>query len=556
MKKLTLTQTIIMLSVVMISLQLIYGVISNIRVNTMGHHLGVVETQLVPINEHMVLVMEYQLEQEIEFERTFRYAFEMSERPLAINELKQSVKHFDELTIKVDKELDSTSKMIQLAVSQMDDENANNQLLNLGKELALIKKKHTKWVEDIQGVFTLLKAEKINAAIVASHPIEEQIKELEKAVFDKLALTEKLTAQVLHKVKEEEESILSFSIGLLIFSIVVSAALTRWITSNLNNDLSALSTEVARMAGGNVFDKVTSKLGKEFGLNTMRQNLHDVLTIVERTSNEMLDASSELAQVSAEISQTADLQSQEIELISTAMTEMEATSQEVARHAESTKASTAEATATTATTKETTSNAMVAISKLTDSLNLSSENLAELEKNSANIISVLDVIKAIADQTNLLALNAAIEAARAGDQGRGFAVVADEVRNLAKRTQDSTVEIESMLTLFSQGTSDAVSSMADSIVYGEESNLAASEANSKLDIIQTEIEEINDMNSQIATAAEEQSCTTQELSQNTIRVNQLTNESTTSIAQISTASEELAQISLSLKERLSKFTLS
>ena len=556
MKKLTLTQTIIMLSVVMISLQLIYGVISNIRVNTMGHHLGVVETQLVPINEHMVLVMEYQLEQEIEFERTFRYAFEMSERPLAINELKQSVKHFDELTIKVDKELDSTSKMIQLAVSQMDDENANNQLLNLGKELALIKKKHTKWVEDIQGVFTLLKAEKINAAIVASHPIEEQIKELEKAVFEKLALTEKLTAQVLHKVKEEEESILSFSIGMLIFSIVVSAALTRWITSNLNNDLSALSTEVARMAGGNVFDKVTSKLGKEFGLNTMRQNLHDVLTIVERTSNEMLDASSELAQVSAEISQTADLQSQEIELISTAMTEMEATSQEVARHAESTKASTAEATATTATTKETTSNAMVAISKLTDSLNLSSENLAELEKNSANIISVLDVIKAIADQTNLLALNAAIEAARAGDQGRGFAVVADEVRNLAKRTQDSTVEIESMLTLFSQGTSDAVSSMADSIVYGEESNLAASEANSKLDIIQTEIEEINDMNSQIATAAEEQSCTTQELSQNTIRVNQLTNESTTSIAQISTASEELAQISLSLKERLSKFTLS
>ena len=556
MKKLTLTQTIIMLSVVMISLQLIYGVISNIRVNTMGHHLGVVETQLVPINEHMVLVMEYQLEQEIEFERTFRYALEMSERPLAINELKQSVKHFDELTIKVDKELDSTSKMIQLAVSQMDDENANNQLLNLGKELALIKKKHTKWVEDIQGVFTLLKAEKINAAIVASHPIEEQSKELDKAVFEKLALTEKLTAQVLHKVKEEEESILSFSIGLLIFSIVVSAALTRWITSNLNNDLSALSTEVARMAGGNVFDKVTSKLGKEFGLNTMRQNLHDVLTIVERTSNEMLDASSELAQVSAEISQTADLQSQEIELISTAMTEMEATSQEVARHAESTKASTAEATATTATTKETTSNAMVAISKLTDSLNLSSENLAELEKNSANIISVLDVIKAIADQTNLLALNAAIEAARAGDQGRGFAVVADEVRNLAKRTQDSTVEIESMLTLFSQGTSDAVSSMADSIVYGEESNLAASEANSKLDIIQTEIEEINDMNSQIATAAEEQSCTTQELSQNTIRVNQLTNESTTSIAQISTASEELAQISLSLKERLSKFTLS
>ena len=556
MKKLTLTQTIIMLSVVMVSLQLIYGVINNVRVNTMGHHLEVVETQLVPINEHMVLVMEYQLEQEIEFERTYRYAFEMSGRASAINDVKKAINHFDELTVKVDKELDLTRKMINFAVTEMDDENANNQLLNLGRELASIKKKHTKWVDDIQGVFTLLKAEKIDAAIIASHPIEDQIKALEKAIFEKLALTEKLTKEILHKVKLEEESILGMSIGLLIVSLLISTIFTRWITSNLNKDLSALSTEVGRMAGGDVFKKVTSKLGKEFGLNTMRQNLHDVLTIVENTSNEILEASTELAEVSAEISKTADLQSQEVELISAAMTEMEATSQEVARHAESTKASTAEATATTATTKETTSNAMAAISKLTDSLNLSSENLSELEKNSANIISVLDVIKAIADQTNLLALNAAIEAARAGDQGRGFAVVADEVRNLAKRTQDSTVEIESMITLFSQGTSDAVNSMADSIAYGQESNLAASDANNKLDVIQTEIEEINDMNNQIATAAEEQSCTTQELSQNTIRVNQLTNENGNSITQVSAASEELAQISLSLKERLSTFTLS
>lgn len=160
------------------------------------------------------------------------------------------------------------------------------------------------------------------------------------------------------------------------------------------------------------------------------------------------------------------------------------------------------------------------------------------------------------EHTNeVLALNAVIDAARAGEQGIGFAVVADEVRSLAKRTQDSTVEIESMIKLFSQGTANAVSSIAKNIIHGKSSNQTAAKSNNKLDEIQAAIKNINEMNSHIATAAEEKSCTTQELSQNTLRVSQLTNDSATSISQISTASEELAQISLLLRQRLANFSL-
>jgi methyl-accepting chemotaxis protein len=234
---------------------------------------------------------------------------------------------------------------------------------------------------------------------------------------------------------------------------------------------------------------------------------------------------------------------------------MEETSLEVARHAENTQSFTAKVTSTTYETKSITNDAMTSISQLTDSLELSSKNIFDLEKHSENIASVLGVIKGIADQTNLLALNAAIEAARAGEQGRGFAVVADEVRNLAKRTQESTIEIENMIALFSKGTSDAVNSMTDSITHGQKSNEATAESNNKLDEIQTAIEEINAMNNQIATAAEEQSCTTQVLSKNTIRVNQLSNDNATSIAQISDASKELTEIAKSLKQCLSTLSL-
>jgi methyl-accepting chemotaxis protein len=270
----------------------------------------------------------------------------------------------------------------------------------------------------------------------------------------------------------------------------------------------------------------------------------------------MLHASNELAQVSADVSKTIDQQALQIEQISSAMTEMEATSVEVAHHAESTKASTLCATEQVLESKATIENAMNLISQLTISLESSSNNIKELETHSGQISSVLNVINGIADQTNLLALNAAIEAARAGEQGRGFAVVADEVRNLAKRTQESTIEVENMIGLFTRGTSEAVLSMAQSTIQGNSSKTATQDTNNIISDIQLAIHEINDMNDQIATAAEEQSCTTKELSRNTVSINQLSNDNLTSVSQISHASEELAQISMQLQEQLSQFTLS
>ena len=558
MKKLTLTQTIMLIAIVMFSLQLIYGAINSTRVMKMGHHISTIETQYMPITEHITLITEYQLEQEIEFERAFRYALEMKDNDAATDHFMHAVKKFKLLTIKFNKEIKSTEKRILSAAEKMESkENKENKtkLFTLEHNLEIIEKQHEKWDLHVVEVLDLLKVNQFTVAIKKATKVEEEALILEKNVTQILSSIEHLTEEVLHNLKREEESILNIGIVLLIISLVIAVIITRWVINQLNADLSALKEEISRISKGDLVTKVSSKLGTEFGLNTMRQHLNETLLIVENTSNEVLGASDELAKASAEVNQNSKLQAQEFELISTAMTQMESTSLEVARHAESTQNFTKEATSTTYKTKESTNDAMTSILKLTESLKQSSDNISELAKSSENITSVLGVIKGIADQTNLLALNAAIEAARAGEQGRGFAVVADEVRNLAKRTQDSTVEIESMIELFSQGTANAVNSMMDCLTHGKASDLAANESNNKLDEIQTAIEEINDMNSHIATAAEEQSCTSQEISKNTVKASQLTSDNATSIARISAASEELAQISLVLQESLSGFSL-
>ena len=252
---------------------------------------------------------------------------------------------------------------------------------------------------------------------------------------------------------------------------------------------------------------------------------------------------SELAEVTFSTSEQAnegvERQQTELTMVATAMTEMVATVQEIARNtvlaAEETVTGQRESAAGTDVVQQT----IGSINDLSDDVQQATEVIARLSQQSEGIVKVLEVIKGIAEQTNLLALNAAIEAARAGENGRGFAVVADEVRTLASRTTESAREIEEMIEGLQTGSRQAVQVMQKSRGQADNSVELAAKAGSALETIAGIIDNITDMNHHIATASEEQSAVAEEINQNIVNVNAVAESTSEGAKQSVQATEEM-----------------
>ena len=234
---------------------------------------------------------------------------------------------------------------------------------------------------------------------------------------------------------------------------------------------------------------------------------------------------------------------------------MNATAQEVARSATQAASSAKSADDEAGLGREVVGQAVVSINTLAGEVERAAGVIERLEKDSGQIGTVLEVIRAIAEQTNLLALNAAIEAARAGEQGRGFAVVADEVRSLASRTQQSTEEVNRIIEQLQAGTREAATVMEQSRAQASASVERASRAGESLNAIARAVGDINEMNAQIASAAEEQSAVSEEISRNVTNISEVGQQSAEGTRQLKVAAEELAGLSAHLQAMVGQFRI-
>ncbi|WP_409999741.1 methyl-accepting chemotaxis protein [Pseudomonas sp. DR48] len=246
-------------------------------------------------------------------------------------------------------------------------------------------------------------------------------------------------------------------------------------------------------------------------------------------------------------------QLREIDQAAAASQEMSATSQDVARNAALAANAVRQVDAATRQGQTTVNQTTESIAKLASKLDLAVQQAESLSATSLKIGGVLDVIHSIAEQTNLLALNAAIEAARAGESGRGFAVVADEVRHLAKRTQDSVAEIQVVIEKLQYGTGSVVSSIRDSHTQAGESVKTVEVTVQKFQDINQGVEVISDMALQIASAAEEQSAVSEEVSRNISAIRDVAQSLTIKAGDSASMSQSLSRLATEQKALMSNF---
>ncbi|MCE4055833.1 methyl-accepting chemotaxis protein [Pseudomonas sp. Au-Pse12] len=447
--------------------------------------------------------------------------------------------------------IDQARTQYQRLISSPEERAAYEQYVNLlthhrQLESQLIELSHDNQLESMQKLLNsdlMDSAEKINAALGQLVEINTQY----SSTADRTAAEQYTTAFNL------VVTLLALATAL---TLLFAWRLIRSITLPIANALSAAEA----IAEGDLTRPITVDGGDEAGrllqaMLTMQNRLRDTLQRISGSAGQLASAAEELNSVTDESARGLTQQNDEIEQAATAVNEMTSAVEEVARNAVSTSEASQSATRSAGDGRDMVRETVTAIERMTGDVQSTANLIGELANESRDIGKVLDVIRGLADQTNLLALNAAIEAARAGEAGRGFAVVADEVRALAHRTQQSTSEIERMIGSIQSGTEHAVDSMRNSTERAESTLNIARGAGLSLDTINSAINEINERNLVIASAAEEQAQVAREVDRNLVNIRDLSVQSTTGANQTRSASSELSVLATDLNSLVTRFQL-
>tara|TARA_Y100001960_G_scaffold262061_1_gene283293 strand:- start:3079 stop:4335 length:1257 start_codon:yes stop_codon:yes gene_type:complete len=340
--------------------------------------------------------------------------------------------------------------------------------------------------------------------------------------------------------------------------IVVFVALLLFAARVMLRQTQYLSDSIKTMADKDLSVPIEMDCKDEYGdvareLEKTRVQLQEMITLQVSASQELAGLTEVMTLSMSETKESAQEEFHEIDQLATAMSEMTSTVQTVADHAQNASSLTESASGQAATGQRFVQDTVIKISELSQDISASAQAVNQVEDSVDSIGSVVGTIQGISEQTNLLALNAAIEAARAGEAGRGFAVVADEVRNLAQRTQQATVEIQEMITQLQSSANSAVELMEKSVVEAAEGVELVTNAGSELDGIVGQVNQINDMNFQIATAAGQQSSVAEEMNQNLTNVRELVEASVTVVSELLETSEIMQQNAEELDKKITSF---
>lgn len=381
----------------------------------------------------------------------------------------------------------------------------------------------------------------------------------QRAVFRHLFQLQSAAAQeAYHASLASKRTVMNATLLTVFASMLICLGAGIWLLRSLTGPLAAAGQLAEDISAGHLDQRSTVSAKGELGvlltaLGKMQNILGSAIRRIAQASSQLDEAVTELGGLTEHGARQLNAQNVELQQAASAVNQMTASAEQIARHAQDT-ASTTESLQTAAHQgHERVLASVAAIERLNGDLGDMQGVMEGLSSQVAGIHKVLDVIHAVAEQTNLLALNAAIEAARAGDSGRGFAVVADEVRGLAQRTQSSTVEIERMIEGISSEARRALLSARLANTQAKESRQTCELAKLALEVIGDSVTQINQRNQQVASAADEQAQVTREIDRNLASIRGLANDSASNAGSIVQANQRLAHLQGDLRDLVSQF---
>lgn len=349
-------------------------------------------------------------------------------------------------------------------------------------------------------------------------------------------------------------------IGISVLAIVLGSFIALIIIRSIRTPLHNMVESLQRMATGDLREDLSPQSSDEFGelmqsAQSLQQSLRDMITAIQQQSHALATSIETTRSVSQKTQSDITEQKSQTDLVATAMHEMTATIREISSIAENTLNQMLTAQEHAELSQQQVADNRSVNNTLKQEMDNASNVIAKLDNDVHNIEEVIQVIDSVAQQTNLLALNAAIEAARAGEHGRGFAVVADEVRTLASRTQQSTEEIKNNIEALLNGSKQAVTAIEHSLENTDESLAMANLIHEKITDIVNNVSTTKDLNMQIATAAEEQNRTADEINRNITRIAELAEDTSSSAVHSATQLQQLDNSSHELEAMVSRFKL-